>query len=49
MKRFIRNNLAAVCILAAAAVFLLLGVYRGEVMLVFAKAVRICMECIGLG
>lgn len=25
------------------------GVWRGEVATVFAKAIRICMECIGLG
>lgn len=36
-------------VLAAAAAFIALGVYRGEVMTVFRKAIVVCMECIGLG
>nr|WP_051643072.1 CD1871A family CXXC motif-containing protein [Agathobaculum desmolans] len=36
-------------LLAAAALFLVLGVMRGEQEIVFRKAVNICMECIGLG
>jgi len=29
--------------------FLIIGISRGEVRTVFDKAVRICLECIGLG
>jgi hypothetical protein len=29
--------------------FVLIGIYRGEVAVVLQKAVRICLECIGLG
>lgn len=38
-------------LLAAGAGLLLMGygIYRGEVNVVFMKAVNICMECIGIG
>lgn len=35
-------SLAAVCLMTW-------GVYRGEVPVVFGKAVNVCLECIGLG
>lgn len=38
-----------VLILLTAAGFIVFGIYRGELRAVFNKAVRICMECIGLG
>ena len=34
---------------AVATIFIILGLQRGEARVVFNKAVRICMECIGLG
>nr|WP_297171124.1 CD1871A family CXXC motif-containing protein [uncultured Agathobaculum sp.] len=46
---FLKRNRAAALVLVAAAVFLALGVWRGETETVFRKAVNICMECIGLG
>ncbi|MFR3786921.1 CD1871A family CXXC motif-containing protein [Agathobaculum desmolans] len=46
---FLRRNRTAMVLLAAAALFLVLGVMRGEQEIVFRKAVNICMECIGLG
>lgn len=46
---FLRRNRTAVVLLAAAVLFLVLGVMRGEQEIVFRKAVNICMECIGLG
>lgn len=35
--------------LAAGAAMVLLGVYRGEVQTVLGKAIRLCMECVGIG
>lgn len=29
--------------------FMALGIYRGEMAAVLAKAIRICLECIGIG
>lgn len=46
MARFKR---AWVAVLALGAVLTALGVYRGEVDTVLRKAVRICLECIGIG
>lgn len=43
-KRAVRI-LAAACALA----FVLYGAARGEADIVWAKAVRVCLECIGLG
>lgn len=48
MSRRRRNAVAAVLLLIGA-VFVAMGVWRGEVETVLRKAVNICMECIGLG
>ena len=36
-------------LIATAIVFVCLGVYRGEVETVFTKAIRLCLECVGIG
>ena len=39
----------AVGVLVLGAVFVAVGLARGEAQTVFQKAVQICMECIGIG
>lgn len=36
-------------LLLGAVTSIFFGVWRGEVSLIFQKAIRVCMECIGLG
>ena len=36
-------------LLLAAGVLMLFGVWRGEADTVFSKAIRLCMECVGIG
>ena len=36
-------------LLAAGLVFFLVGIYRGEVATVLSKAIKLCMECVGIG
>jgi len=46
---FWKRSGAAVAVLLLGALFVILGVYRGEAETVWRKAVLICMECIGIG
>lgn len=38
-----------IILFSLAAVLILVGIFRGEALDVFRKAIRICLECIGLG
>ena len=44
-----KHTLLRIALLAAAAVFIIVGVFRGDNDSIFRKAVFICMECIGIG
>lgn len=43
------KNILRTVFLAAACAFLLYGLTRGEMAVVYGKAVNICLECIGIG
>lgn len=43
------KNAAAFAVLAVSAVFIAAGILGGEYAEVLSKAVRICLECIGIG
>ena len=47
--RKININLKAIITALVGVIFMAFGIYRGEMATVFAKAVRICLECIGIG
>ena len=44
-----RKRLLQSVLLAAAVLMIGFGVWRGEVDTVFSKAIRLCMECVGIG
>ena len=44
-----RINAIRVMLFALSAIMITYGVYRDEVVVVFNKAINICLECIGIG
>ena len=48
MRRFL-ENWGCWLLLALAGVFLFVGILRGEPGMVLQKAIRVCLECIGIG
>ena len=38
-----------VFLLAAGMVFFLIGIFRGEAAVVLSKAIKLCLECVGIG
>ena len=49
MRRLKRPQMIGISLAALGLIAMALGIYRGEVSVVFEKAVNICMECIGIG
>ena len=43
------TQLTKLLLLAAGVLMLLFGLWRGEADTVFSKAIRLCMECVGIG
>ena len=44
-----KQSWISILVFSCAIVMMVYGNYRGEVSIVFNKAVHICLECIGLG
>ena len=38
-----------ILLLAVGLVFFLVGIFRGEAAVVLSKAIKLCMECVGIG
>lgn len=47
--RFGKERIAGMVLIALGIVFVLAGLYRGEMRAVFAKASVVCLQCIGIG
>ncbi|MCC8027005.1 MAG: hypothetical protein LIP16_17115 [Clostridium sp.] len=49
MKPCTKQNKTAIFLLILGILFLILGVYQGGYRDAFQKAIRVCLECIGIG
>ncbi len=43
------QKIISIAILMIGIIFIIYGAYRGEIDTVFSKAIRICLECVGIG
>ena len=49
MKKLVDSQWSGIALAAAGILMMIYGISRGEMAVVFTKAVNICMECIGIG
>lgn len=49
MKKFIINNLRSLIAILTATILIIAGLLAGQHLQVLQKAIRICLECIGIG
>lgn len=49
MRQFISSRWSGVGLAALGLAMMGYGIWRGELAVVFAKATKICLECIGIG
>lgn len=49
MRRFLSSRLCGILVAVLGLAMMGFGIFRGETAVVFKKAVRICLECIGIG
>lgn len=45
----LRSPRTGICMALIGLFMILFGIYRGEMSVVFEKAINICLECIGIG
>ncbi|MEI3417432.1 MAG: CD1871A family CXXC motif-containing protein [Blautia sp.] len=49
IKKITEIKWAGVVLAILGILLMIFGIYRGEMSVVFTKAINICMECIGIG
>ena len=48
-QRILKSRLISLVLLCMGIAMMYIGVHRGEALVVMNKAIRVCMECIGIG